>query len=216
MNMVLIGPPGVGKGTQAAMLDDRLGMRQLSSGLIFRTEIEAQTDLGNLAKRYIDQGRLVPNGVTIEMMAKKLRDPETRKRGFVLDGYPRTVEQAKALDLLMEEMGLCLDQVVSLSVEDHVVVERLSKRIGCTKCGAIYHSVHKPPKREGICDSCNSPLFVRSDDRPDAILERLRTFREATAPVIGYYHEKGILKVVDAALDPEAIYLLIVEKDRSA
>lgn len=201
--LILIGPPGVGKGTQSALLTERLGLRALSSGDIFRREIEAQTDLGRLAKRYIEHGELVPNGVTIEMMAKRLRDDDTRKHGFVLDGFPRTVRQAEALDELLFEMELGLDKVVSIEVAEETILHRLAGRMGCTKCGEIYHSKNKPPKREGLCDKCNGPLFVRTDDQPETILERLRIFRETTAPVIDYYERTGSLLRVDGSVGPE-------------
>lgn len=210
MRLILIGPPGVGKGTQAALLETRLHLKTLSSGVIFRAEIDAETDLGRLAKRYIEHGELVPNGVTIEMMAKRIRSEEVRKYGFVLDGFPRTIRQAQALDEILTEMGMPLDKVVSIEVDDEVVLSRLAGRIGCTKCGEIYHSVNKPPKRSGICDKCNSPLFVRTDDQPDTILERLRVFRENTAPVRDFYESKGLLLRVDGTLEPEDVYQQIV------
>lgn len=188
------------------MLVERTQARPLSSGAIFRAEIEAGTDLGNLAKRYIDQGRLVPNGVTIEMMAKRMRQPEITKYGFILDGFPRTVDQAKALDLLLIELEQPLDGAVSIEVDDEVVVSRLSGRIGCTKCGAIYHSSNKPPKREWTCDLCNSPLFVRSDDKPEAIRQRLQVFHENTKPVVDFYESKGLLRRVDGSKDPESVF----------
>jgi adenylate kinase len=206
MRLILIGPPGVGKGTQAALLESRLGVKSLSSGVIFRAEIEAETDLGRLANSYIKRGDLVPNGVTIEMMAKRIRSEEVRKHGFVLDGFPRTIRQAEALGVMLEEMGMPLDKVISIEVDDDVVLQRLAGRMGCTKCGEIYHSVTKPPKREGICDKCNSPLFVRSDDQPETIRERLRVFRENTAPVRDFYRERGLLQVVDGRLSPEEAY----------
>mgnify|MGYP001553008930 CR=1 FL=1 len=164
MRIILIGPPGVGKGTQAALLQSRKGVHTLSSGEIFRREIEAQTDLGRLAQRYISHGELVPNGVTIEMMAKRLREPEIRKAGFILDGFPRTVKQADALQEILADLDMPLQRVFSLQAPDELIVNRLSGRMGCTKCGAIYHSVNKPPTREGYCDVCNSPIVVRSDD----------------------------------------------------
>jgi adenylate kinase len=206
MRLILIGPPGVGKGTQAALLGSRLGLFTLSSGEIFRKEIEAQTDLGRLAQRYIQHGELVPNGVTIEMMAKRLREPEVRKKGFILDGFPRTVKQADALTEILEELEMPLDGVVSLEAPDELIVKRLSGRMGCTKCGAIYHSLNKPPLREGYCDVCNSPIVVRSDDHPDTIRERLRVFRENTAPLVDYYGERGMLSRVDSTRDPEEVY----------
>lgn len=206
MRLILIGPPGVGKGTQAALLEQRLGLKPLSSGVIFRQEIEAETDLGRLAKRYIDHGELVPNGVTIEMMAKRIRKDDVRKSGFVLDGFPRTVKQAEALDEMLDDMSEWIDEVVSIEVDPEVVVARLSGRMGCTKCGEIYHSTNKPPKREGLCDKCNGPLFVRTDDQPDTIRERLKTFDENTAPVIEYYRQKGKLLSVDGRHSPEEVY----------
>lgn len=211
MNLIMIGPPGVGKGTQTAMLEERLGIKPISSGVIFRQEIEAETDLGRLAKRYIDQGRLVPNGVTIEMMAKRLRSEEVRKKGFALDGFPRTVEQAKALDEILEELKIPIHRVISLEVPDTILVERLSGRMGCTKCGAIYHKANKPPKRDWICDNCNSPLFVRSDDQPEAIKERLDVFHENTKPIIAYYEALGAVLHVNADQDPEKVFAVITE-----
>ena len=210
MRLILIGPPGVGKGTQSALLVNRRSLVPLSSGDIFRKEIEAKTDLGRLAKRYIDHGELVPNGVTIEMMAKRLRDDEVRKRGFVLDGFPRTSKQAEALDEILFEMEIGLDKVVSIEVDEETIVSRLSGRLGCTKCGELYHSVNKPPKREGLCDKCDSPLFVRTDDQAETIRERLRVFREKTAPVIEYYRASGDLQTVDGCDDPEDVFLQIV------
>lgn len=209
--IILIGPPGVGKGTQAALLESRLGLKPLSSGTIFRAEIEAETDLGRLAQSYINHGELVPNGVTIEMMAKRIRSDEVRKSGFVLDGFPRTVRQAIALDEMLDEMGLHLDKVVSISASDELVVSRLSGRMGCTKCGEIYHSTNKPPKREGLCDKCNGPLFVRTDDQPATIMERLRVFREQTQPVIDYYRDHDMLQVVDGRHDADDVYREICE-----
>lgn len=182
----------------------------MSSGVIFRSEIEAETDLGQLAKSYIDRGELVPNGVTIQMMVKRIRSDEVRKHGFVLDGFPRTVRQAEALDEELKHEEIPLNGVVSLEIEDDVVVRRLSGRVGCTKCGEIYHSVNKPPKREGICDKCNSPLVVREDDKPETIMERLRVFWENTQPVVDYYASRGQLIRVDAAQEPDRVFQAIV------
>ncbi len=209
--LILIGPPGVGKGTQAALLESRLGLKPLSCGTFFRAEIEAETDLGRLAQSYIKHGELVPNGVTIEMMAKRIRSDEVRKSGFALDGFPRTVRQAEALDEMLDEMGMHLDKVVSVAASDDLVVTRLSGRLGCTKCGEIYHAINKPPKREGLCDKCNGPLFVRTDDRPETIRERLRVFHEQTQPVIDYYLKRDMLQVVDGGAEAEVVYRMIVD-----
>lgn len=215
MRLILIGPPGVGKGTQSALLTARLGLRALSSGDIFRREIEAETDLGRLAKRYIDHGELVPNGVTIEMMAKRLRADDVRKHGFVLDGFPRTVRQAEALDEMLFEMEMGLDKVISIEVPVETIVHRLSGRMGCTKCGEIYHSRNKIPKREGLCDKCNGMLFVRSDDQEETIRERLRVFSENTAPVIDYYASSGSLHRVDGSIGPEETYAEIMKGEEA-
>ncbi len=210
LRLVLIGPPGVGKGTQSALLDSRLHLKTLSSGEIFRREIDAQTDLGRLAQRYIAHGELVPNGVTIEMMAKRLREPEIRKHGFALDGFPRTLRQAEALDEVLADLDMPLDKAVALEVPSEVVIERLSGRMGCTKCGEIYHAKNKPPMREGLCDKCNGPLFVRQDDQEETIRERLRVFGEQTQPVIDFYDKKGTLQRVSATKTPEEVYQEII------
>lgn len=211
MRLILIGPPGVGKGTQAALLEQRLGLKPLSSGVIFRSEMEAETDLGRLAKRYIDHGELVPNGVTIEMMAKRIRTDDVRKHGFILDGFPRTVRQAEALDEMLADMGMDIDEVVSIEVDDDLVIGRLSGRMGCTKCGEIYHADTKPPKREGLCDKCNGPLFVRTDDQPETIRDRLKVFHENTRPVIDYYADRGKLLRIDGSKEPEDVYAAILD-----
>jgi adenylate kinase len=193
------------------MLQEQLRAQVLSSGVIFRAEIDAETDLGRLAKSYIDHGQLVPNGVTIEMMAKRLRNDEVRRNGFILDGFPRTVRQAEALDEMLDNMQMPLDKVVSLEVDDDVVIERLGGRMGCTKCGELYHAVTKVPKREGLCDKCNGPLIVRSDDKPETIKERLEVFRENTRPVIEHYEAKGLLQRVDGSKAPEDVLKQILD-----
>ncbi|MCB0825138.1 MAG: adenylate kinase [Armatimonadetes bacterium] len=212
LRLILVGPPGVGKGTQSALIEQNIGSVPLSSGVIFRREIEADTDLGQLAKSYIDRGELVPNGVTIQMMLKRIRSEEVRQNGFILDGFPRTVRQAEALDLELDKISMPLDAVISLEVDDQIVISRLSGRIGCTKCGEIYHATNKPPMREGFCDKCNGPLIIRQDDKPETIQERLRIFRDSTAPVIDHYAKKGLLVKVDGSQAPETVFAEIREK----
>lgn len=205
-----MGPPGVGKGTQSSLLESRLGMVPLSSGTIFRSEIEAQTDLGRLAQSYIVHGQLVPNGVTIEMMSKRLHSDAVRKHGFILDGFPRTIRQAEALDEILDQMEMPLQHAIEFTLPDEVLMSRLSGRLGCTKCGEIYHSVNKPPLREGLCDKCNSPLFVRSDDQPEAIRERLKAFHDTIQPLEEYFRSKNILVTLEAGDEPEELYQRVV------
>ncbi len=212
MRLVLIGPPGVGKGTQAALLKERLGLKPLSSGDIFRAEIGGQTELGKLAKGYIEKGQLVPDEVTIGMMAAHIKTDEVQKCGFILDGFPRTVPQAEALDKLLAEIGQPLSSVVCLDVDDEVVVGRLSGRMGCSKCGEIYHKANKPPKVEGKCDKCGGELTIRKDDQPETIRERLGVYHETTEPVIGYYETHGALLRVNGAGEAESVYKEIVSR----
>lgn len=206
MRVILIGPPGVGKGTQTALMEEKLGVKALSSGAIFRHEIEEHTELGATAKRYMDQGQLVPDDVTIGMMAKHIRSEEVQRRGFVLDGFPRTVEQARALDRMLGELGSPIQKALAIVVDDEVVVERLSGRLGCAHCNAIYHKKNKPPKVEGVCDVCGHELFVRSDDCPEAIRERLKVYHGTTEPVIAFYQANGTLVEIDGAGGPAEVF----------
>ncbi|HRF60016.1 MAG TPA: adenylate kinase [Fimbriimonadaceae bacterium] len=210
MRLILIGPPGVGKGTQAALLHERHRLAHLSSGVIFREEIANQTPLGLLAKGFLDKGELVPDAVTIEMMAAYIRRPDV-VGGFLLDGFPRTVAQAEALDCLLDDLGLPIERAISIHVDDEVVVERLSGRLTCSQCGEIYHRVNRPPLHEGVCDKCGGELIVRADDQPETIRKRLRLFHETTEPVIGYYARSGRLVRIDGTRSPEEVYQSILE-----
>lgn len=211
MRILLIGPPGVGKGTQAARLQAKFGARPLASGDIFRAEIRNQTELGQLAKCYIERGELVPDEVTIQMMEAHFRSDQVRECGFILDGFPRTVAQAVALDALLERLSLPIDRVVALKVDDDVVVDRIGGRLSCPNCGEIYHEKTKPPKVDHVCDKCNSGLVVRADDRPETIRERLRVFHENTEPVESYYERKGLMLCVDGGGDPDDVYRYILD-----
>lgn len=210
MRILLIGPPGVGKGTQATLLQGKFGAVPLASGDIFRAEIKNQTELGRLAKSYTDRGELVPDEVTIRMMGAKLQCQTIRDCGFILDGFPRTVAQAKALENLLAEMGLPLDAVVALVVDDDIVVHRLSGRRTCPSCGAIYHTENKPPLVENVCDKCGSGLVVRADDSPDTIRERLRVFHESTEPVEAWYANKGLLRRIEGSASRDDVFASIL------
>lgn len=209
MRIVLIGPPGVGKGTQAARLVQELGLAHVASGDIFRSELREQTELGKLAKAYMDRGELVPDDITVKMIAGRLATPEIRKSGFVLDGFPRTVGQATALTEMLEELGTPLDAVISIETDDAVVVDRLAGRLTCPNCGQLFHRTSRPPKVEGRCDQCSSELEVRADDREETIRERLRTFHNLTQPVIDHYAAIGLLKRIDGGQSPDEVYAQI-------
>jgi adenylate kinase len=211
MRILLIGPPGVGKGTQAALLHEKTGAVPLASGDIFRAEIKNQTELGQLAKSYSDRGELVPDEVTIRMMEAKLQCPTIRECGFILDGFPRTVPQAEALAQLLERMELPLGAVIALDIDDEIVVERLGGRRTCPNCGEIFHVQYRSPKVENVCDNCGSELVVRTDDRPETIRERLRIFHENTEPVEAWYQNKGLLRRIDGSASRDEVFRSILD-----
>ncbi len=196
----------MGKGTQAALLEERLGLLPLSSGNIFRSEIKAQTPLGVMAKGFIDQGKLVPDDVTIAMMQGRLSQADVKERGFVLDGFPRTVEQAKVLDSVLAHLGMHLDAQIAIEVDDEIVVGRLGGRRICPTNGEIYHVVSNPPKIEGKCDNCGADLIIRPDDNEATIRDRLVVYHQSTKPVIDYYASMGHLIRVDGAAEPEVVF----------
>ncbi len=190
MKLILMGPPGAGKGTQGEILEKKLGVSTISTGLMLRTAIKEQTEVGKLAEQYINDGKLVPDDVMVEIVKQRLAQPDCAN-GFILDGFPRTTAQAKALD----DAGVEIDKVLLLEVEDEKIVERLSSRRECSKCGAPYNIVSKRPAVEGICDSCGGELIQRKDDVPETIQNRLNVYHEQTEPIKSYYAEKGILAV---------------------
>jgi len=197
MRLVLVGPPGAGKGTQAEFISAHLGVPKISTGDIFRANVSQGTPLGQEARKYMDAGDLVPDEITVGMVSGRLAEDDTRK-GFLLDGFPRNVPQARTLDDLLVEAGTPLDVVLELVVDDDEVVRRLSGRRTCRKCEHIWHVDFDPPSQEGVCDICGGELFQRDDDQPETIRHRLEVYAEQTEPLLGYYAEKGILLGIDA------------------
>ena len=191
MDLILMGAPGAGKGTQSAKISEKWQIPAISTGDILRAAIKSGSELGRSAKSYIDAGQLVPDEVVIGLIRERLASPEC-KNGFILDGFPRSIPQAEALDA----MGINIDVVLSLTVEDEVIVDRMSGRRVCT-CGASYHVQSNPPKQEGVCDKCGAELMIRSDDNPDTVKKRLKTYHEQTEPLEAYYAEKGKLVRVE-------------------
>ncbi|MCQ0990191.1 adenylate kinase [Jiella marina] len=197
MKLILLGPPGAGKGTQAQRLVNRHNIPQLSTGDMLRAAVAAETEVGKKAKAIMDAGDLVPDEVVNAIVAERIEQPDCAN-GFILDGYPRTLKQADALEALLAERGLKLDHVIEMRVEDEVLVKRVSGRFSCAKCGAVYHDEDHKPKAEGVCDNCGSTDFKRRpDDNAETMRSRLRTYYKETSPLLGYYHCKGTLKTID-------------------
>jgi len=208
MRIVMLGPPGAGKGTYASRLTVRLGIPHISTGDMVREEIKKQTDLGLKIKEYSDRGALVPDEIIIKLLAERLRKPDCN-RGFILDGFPRTISQAEALENIAK-----IDLVINLNVPDDIIITRLSNRLICSKCGAIYNLLTLKPKKEGVCDKCGGKLYQREDDKPEVIKERLNVYRKQTEPLIEYYAKKGLLRNVscnDLMTPPEVIVEKIIE-----
>lgn len=194
MNLILVGPPGAGKGTQGEILSKRLEIDTISTGVMLRTAIKEQTDVGKLAEKYINDGKLVPDDVIVAIVKERLSQPDCEK-GFILDGFPRTVPQAEALTA----SGVKIDKVLSLEVDDSVIVERLSARRECSKCGAPYSVLYKKPAVEGKCDKCGGELIQRADDNPETIQNRLNVYHEQTEPIKAYYEKQGLLVKAEGA-----------------
>lgn len=192
MNLILLGAPGAGKGTQAEKICEKLSIPAISTGNMLREAMANGTEMGLKAKSFIDAGKLVPDEVVIGIIDERLKQDDC-KNGFILDGFPRTIPQAEALD----EMGVRIDKVIDIEVPDKKIASRLSGRRVCLKCGATYHTEFKKPKTEGICDACGDTLVQRKDDMPETVLDRLKTYHEQTEPLKGYYEKKGILRVVE-------------------
>jgi adenylate kinase len=197
MRLVLVGPPGAGKGTQAQFISAHLGVPKISTGDIFRANVSQGTDLGQEARKFMDAGDLVPDEITIGMVRDRLAEDDA-KQGFLLDGFPRNVPQARTLDEILKDVGNPLDVVLELVVDDDEVVRRLSGRRTCRNCGHIWHIDFDPPSAEGVCDICGGELFQRDDDMPETVRHRLEVYYEQTSPLVGYYAEAGILVGIDA------------------
>lgn len=203
MRIILIGPPGAGKGTQAEAIKASYPVAHISTGDMLRENVKNGTELGKKAKAFMDAGKLVTDEIIIDMMRSRLREGDAAA-GFLLDGFPRTTAQAEALDVLLRDMGIELDAVVLLEVSDDTVVSRLTSRRVCSSCGAIYNTLAKPTKVEGKCDLCDGPVIQRDDDKEEVIRNRLKVYHEQTSPLVDYYEHKGILRRIDATSDKEA------------
>ena len=205
MNIILLGPPGAGKGTQAKRLEETRGLAQLSTGDMLRAERKSGSALGRKVQAVMDAGKLVSDDIIIELIAQRI-DQLKDGKGFILDGFPRTVPQAKALDRMLAEKGLRLDAVIEMTVDEAALVERIAGRFSCAGCGASYHDKFNRPKRDGVCDVCGGKEFVRrADDRPEAVKTRLEAYRQQTAPILPYYRGKGVLRSVDGMADIEEV-----------
>jgi adenylate kinase len=210
MHLIFLGPPGAGKGTIAAKIKEAYGIAHISTGDILRENVKQGTPLGKLAERYMQAGDLVPDDIIVEMVENRLQEPDCSE-GFILDGFPRTLPQAEALDRILKKLKTKVDAVILLEVDDETIVKRLSGRRVCPKCGAIYNVSFNPPKADSLCDHCGERVIQRNDDKEEVVRQRLAVYRERTAPLIDYYLRKGILKKVEAARGSDEVVAAIEE-----
>ena len=210
MKIIMLGAPGAGKGTQAKMIADQYKIPHVSTGDIFRANIKNGTELGMEAKKYMDQGLLVPDELTVKILLDRVAK-EDCKNGYVLDGFPRTIPQAEVLDKALCEIGDQIDYAIDVDVPDENIVKRMGGRRACVGCGATYHIEHIPPKKEGICDTCGMELILRDDDKPETVQNRLSVYHNQTQPLIDFYEKKGILRTVDGTQDMKDVFDAIVK-----
>ncbi len=205
MNIILLGPPGAGKGTQAKRLEDAYGIPQLSTGDMLREAVTSGSEIGQKAKQVMDAGELMPDGLMVKMIEDRIQQKDCAK-GFILDGFPRTVAQAEALDEMLARLGTGLDHVIELKVDEEALVERIVGRYACARCGAGYHDMFQKPKVDGVCDYCGATQFKRRpDDNEETVRARMEAYRDQTAPILPYYKEKSILKQVDGMADIDEV-----------
>ena len=204
MKVIMLGAPGAGKGTQAKQIADKYSIPHISTGDIFRANIKNGTELGKKAKTFMDQGLLVPDELVVELVADRIQQDDC-KNGFVLDGFPRTIPQAEALDAALEKINEKMDYAIDVDVPDENIITRMSGRRACLNCGATYHIVSIPTKVEGVCDRCGNPVVLRDDDKPETVKKRLEVYHEQTQPLIDYYKKKDILKTVNGVQPMEDV-----------
>lgn len=209
MKIIMLGAPGAGKGTQAKMIAEKYAIPHVSTGDIFRANIKEGTDLGKEAKKYMDQGLLVPDELTVKILLDRVAKDDC-KNGYVLDGFPRTIPQAEVLEEALNKLGDKIDFAIDVNVPDENIIKRMSGRRACLTCGATYHIEHVPPKKEGICDTCGSALVLRDDDKPETVKNRLQVYHEQTQPLIDFYTERKILKTVNGTQEMKDVFSDIV------
>lgn len=210
MRLILLGPPGAGKGTQASSIVAEYGITHISTGDIFRHNIKNETELGKKVKSYLDKGQLVPDELTIDLVWDRLSKDDCKK-GFLLDGFPRTINQAEALQKGLEERGLKLDKVINIDVDKNILVKRLSGRRVCKNCGETYHVDNKPSEKEGVCDKCSGEVIQRADDNEKTVLDRIEVYESQTFPLIDFYKNLGLILTVDGTLSIEDVFSQIKE-----